>query len=231
MTEPLQSFNQVNTMSLKERVLIVLREAILNGELRPGQTLIETELAAQMGVSRAPLREAIQILNTEGLLITVPYHGTTVKKLTKSDIEELYSLRSVLEAFALRCIIAKNDPTNAAHLRDLFDQMLAAANADDIKRVNEIDRLFHDTLIRLSNHNLLMSTWSGVAMRVRQVMALRNMRNSDIKQIAYNHMPLIEAIEAGDEALSVRLIGEHVASAGDLLAEYWPDDEDEGGNS
>lgn len=231
MEKPSLTFNQIGNKSLKERILATLREAILSGELRPGQTLVETELASQMGVSRAPLREAIQILNTEGLLETIAYHGTTVKKLTKTDIEELYSLRIVLETFAIRRIISQKNPAHVQRLHELFNDMRNAADQDDIKGVNAIDRQFHDTLIELSDHKLLISTWSAVAMRVRQVMALRNMRNSDIKQIARNHIPLIEAIENGDEEKAVEYITAHVASAGDLIAEYWPDDDTLDGQS
>lgn len=220
--------NQVSNKSLRERVLDVLRDAILQGDLKPGQSLVETDLAARLGVSRAPLREAIQILNKEGLVETVPYHGTTVRHLSKTDIEEVYSLRGALEAFAIGRIIARYDyKAVAEELRAIYEEMLEAADAGDLKRVNTIDREFHDALIRFSEHSLLLATWSGVSLRVRQIMALRNMRNSDIRQIAYNHLPIIEAIAAGDEPRAAQLIKTHVASAGDLIADAW-NDEDEG---
>jgi len=76
----------------------------------------------------------------------------------------------------------------------------------------------------MSNHSLLESTWNSVALRVRQVMAFRNQYNSDIKQIAYNHLPIIEAIGNNNATLAVPLIEEHVASAGDLIVEYWDED-------
>jgi len=151
----------------------------------------------------------------------MPYRGAIVRNLSRRDIEELYSLRSVLESFAVQRIIERNDAEQASRLRAVFESMLAAAQAGDLKAVNNIDREFHDTLIELSDHNLLVMTWSSVSMRVRQVMALRNRRNSDITRIAYNHLPIIEAIEKADEAEALRLIREHVASSGDLLAENW----------
>lgn len=223
MREPTAPLHQINNKSLKDRIVSVLRDAILSGDMRPGQPLIEMEIAAQLGVSRAPLREALQILNTEGLLETIPYHGTTVRKLNKTDIEELYSLRSVLETFAVRRLIAHNDPDHVNQLRQIYTDMMAAADEEDVNKVSEIDRVFHDALIQLSGHTLLFSTWNVVALRVRQIMALRNKQNSDIKQIARNHLPIIEAIAQGDEIEAVRLIEAHVASAGDLIAEYWDD--------
>jgi DNA-binding GntR family transcriptional regulator len=221
MAAPGKSLNHIDNKPLRDRVLDALRDAIVSAELKPGEPLIELELSAQLGVSRAPLREAIQILSREGLVETMPYRGAIVRNLSRRDIEELYSLRSVLESFAVQRIIERNDAEQAGRLRAVFESMLAAAQAGDLKAVNNIDREFHDTLIELSDHNLLVMTWSSVSMRVRQVMALRNRRNSDITRIAYNHLPIIEAIEKADEAEALRLIREHVASSGDLLAENW----------
>ena len=202
-------------------MLDALRDAILNGDFQPGQPLIETELAAQLGTSRAPLREALQILSTEGLVEIVPYHGATVRTLNRRDIEELYSLRSLLETFAARRIIENENAEAVPALRKVFEQMLAAAEVGDIKQVNRIDRDFHDTLIVMSDHKLLDSTWNSVSLAVRYVMAQRNRRNSDIRQIAYNHLPIIEAIEQRDVAQVTGLLEEHIASSRDLLVEQW----------
>lgn len=221
------SLNQLNNKPLREQVVDVLRDAIVQGEFKPGQPLVETELANQLGVSRAPIREALQTLNSEGLLETVPYRGTTVRRLSRSDIEELYSLRSVLEVFAVRRIIAHKRPEDVAVLRIHFQDMLKTADEGNLKKINDIDRSFHTTLIELSGHSMLISIWGGVALRVRQVMALLNEMNADMKQIAYNHLPLIEAIDAGDEGKATELIARHVAATGELIAAGWVDQEAE----
>lgn len=217
-----QNLPSIENKSLRERVLNALRDAIVNGEFTPGQPLIETELAAQLGTSRAPLREALQILSTEGLVEIVPYHGATVRALSRRDIEELYSLRSLLETFAARQIIEIDHTAEAVPaLHAVFEDMLAAAETGSMKQVNIIDRVFHDTLIQMSDHKLLDSTWSSVSLAVRYVMAQRNRRNSDMRQIAYNHLPIIEAIEHKDIPLVTRLLEAHIASARDLLVEQW----------
>lgn len=228
MQESIPSLDQINNKPLRERVVDALREAIISGDLKPGQTLVETELATRMGVSRAPLREALQILSGEGLVETAHYRGTTVRRLTKVDIEELYSLRAVLETFAIQRVMAQNPQEAALQLRQCYEQMLAAAESNDLKQVNLLDRAFHDTLIELSGHSLLMNTWSVVSMRVRQVMALLNRRNSNLKQIAYNHLPIIEAIEAEDAEKAVALIQKHVAASGELIAGGWDDNQGDG---
>lgn len=218
------SLHHIDNKPLRERVLDTLREAIVTGELKPGQSLVENDLAAQLGVSRAPLREAFQTLSREGLIELLPYRGTVVRKLTKQDIEELYSLRNVLEQFAIRRIITAQQDDDIAVLNRIFHDMLAAAQAGDLKALNLIDRRFHDGLITCSRHDLLVATWSIVNLRVRQVMALCNRRYSDLTEIAYNHVAIIEAIAARDEAKAFALIEAHVFSARDLIVEMWGDE-------
>lgn len=216
---------QLTNKPLREQILNILRSAIISGEFKPGQPLVESEIATRLGVSRAPVREALQTLSAEALVDTVPYHGTVVKVLNRRDIVELYSLRAVFEIFAIQRIIELNTLNAISTLRVVADDMMTAAQAGDIKLVTEIDRQFHDTLIRLSDHQLLAMSWNNISMRVRQVMALRNRRFSDLTQIAFNHIAIIDAIDAANEELAIRLIREHIASSGDLLAEMWDDEE------
>ncbi|MFQ3645816.1 MAG: GntR family transcriptional regulator [Anaerolineae bacterium] len=216
--------NRLNTLQnkpLRERVVEILRDAILTGELKPGEALVETDLATQLGISRAPLREALQQLSAEGLIETIAYHGSRVKELTRKDVEELYSLRTVYETFAARRIIQQGNPDAAKRLHDIYEQMLAASTAGDIRLLSLIDRNFHDAIIELSDHSLLRQSWSLVSLRVRQVMALSNRRMTSMNIIAQNHLRIVEAIGSGDVDLSVRLLEEHIASAGDLIAEHW----------
>jgi DNA-binding GntR family transcriptional regulator len=218
--------SEIQNKSLREQVTNALRDAILDGEFKPGHALIETDLASRMGISRAPLREALRVLSVEGLVETVAYRGTTVRELTKTDIEEIYSLRARLEAFAIHRIFQQAEHALVvAELRSIYEAMLRAAELNDLKRVNQEDRRFHTTLIELSHHSLLLSIWNMVSMRVRQVMALLNQRNRDLKQIAYNHLPIIEALEAGNEALALDVIQQHVANTGNLIFENWSEGE------
>src|SRR5262245_19267788 len=127
--------DEIQAKSRREHVLDQLRDAILDGELKPGDSLIESDLATALKVSRAPLREALQILTVEGLVENIPYHGSTVRLLTPKDIEELYSLRGALEAFAIERIIEHNDPQTQDTLRQIYEAMRQAALAGDLKQV------------------------------------------------------------------------------------------------
>lgn len=212
---------QIKNMSIREQTLDTLRGAILTAELKPGQTLIEMDLSQQLGVSRAPIREALRILNSEGLVTTIPYHGTRVRHLTKADIEEIYSMRILLETFAVRQVMQAEKPSHFGVLRDTYQQMVEAGGRSDIRRVNMLDRDFHDALIALSGHRLLASIWQMVSMKAQQVMALVNRRNTDLRQIAQGHLPLIDALEQGNASQATALLKAHIASAGVLIAEDW----------
>lgn len=212
---------QIRNVSIREQTLDALRDAILSGELKPGEALTEMDLSRQLGVSRAPIREALRILNSEGLVETIPYHGTTVRRLTRADIEEVYSMRILLETYALERALQRDDAAALARLRAIVHDMVRAGDSGDLKAVNGHDRAFHTALIDMSGHRLLRSLWPLVAMKARQVMALVNRRNRDLTQIARSHLPLLDAMEAGDSAQARALLRQHIATAGLLIAEDW----------
>lgn len=201
----------------------MLRELIVTGELKPGDSIIETDLSAQLGVSRAPLREALQILNTEGLIEIIPYHKTTVRRLTRYDIHELYGIRSVLEAFGMRQIIERGDSDAIETLKGVYEEMVAAADAGNAAEASQRDHEFHNMIITLSQHSLLISMWAGVSQRVRQVLALRDMVRTNIREIARSHQVLIDVLEEGDVDKAAGLIEAHIMDASDLIVEVWED--------
>lgn len=212
-----KQFSEINNVPLRQKIVNVLREAILSGELKPGEALVETALAAQLGVSRAPLREALRTLSKDGLIESVAYRGTKVKTLNRKDVEEIYSLRGLHETFALQRIIARDDIATIEPLKQICKNMQKAAKAKDFKTLNQEDDAFHRQLILLAEHDMLTAIWDQLALRVRQLMALRNQLNRDPMTIAMNHPPIVNAIENKDLAQATALIEKHVASAKDLI--------------
>lgn len=199
---------------LRMEVAVILRNAIINGVLKPGTPLVEVTLAEKLGVSRAPVREGILLLESEGLIETVAYKGKRVRPLTARNIEEIYSLREQFELFAVSRIIKAS--TDVSELRGHCATMRAAAKAKDLAALNTADEAFHRDIIRLSDHSLLLSQWNNVYLRVRQVMALRNSANSDLGIVAKAHAPIVEALESRDFARASELLSKHIRSAADL---------------
>ena len=220
MNEELSSvgvqLREIANLPLQARIADVLREAILCGDLRPGQTLTEVSLAQQLQVSRAPVREAFRSLAKEGLLESVPYKGTRVRPLSRTDIEETYSLRGQLEAFAVTRIIERTASVDFAPLEASCQTMQELAAVGDVAGLNREDERFHKTLIELADHALLMSVWATLSLRVRQIMALRNRQNQDPMEVALNHPPIVAALKAKDLSGALSYLERHVASAADL---------------
>lgn len=192
---------------LKVQIADQLRRAIVTGRLRPGAVLVETALAEQLNVSRAPIREAVQILENDGLVETVAYKGKRVKPLTIREVVETCEMRTVFEVTAVRRILAQGTAVDT--LWQPCQAMAEAAAAGDREALVAADETFHRMLIALSGQALLMQLWAGLYLRIHQIMSLRNDRDVNLVDIAANHPPIVRALAAGDGALAERLIGEH----------------------
>ena len=195
---------------LRSQIAEMLRRAIVSGKLRPGSVLVEATLAEQMNVSRAPIREAIQILENDGLVETVAYKGKRVKPLTAREVEETYNLREVFEVMAVRRILQYGRPVAA--LWALCHEMDRAADAGDQDKRTAADEAFHRTLIQVADHDLLLASWNSLYLRIHQIMALRNTVQPNLFDISGTHPPIVRALEAHDVDEAVRLITEHTSS-------------------
>ena len=217
--KPTGALGNVDTRPLRQQIADSLMRAILDGDIRPGEALVEMDIASRLGVSRAPVREALQLLAHTSLVETAPYRGTTVRRLTHTDVEEVYSLRTIHETFALRRAMAIDAAATAAELRVVSDGMAGIAASGDWAKLASEDARFHETLIRHARHGLLLQAWRDIHLRVRQIMAPRNRQNVDSMEVFYRHLPIGEAMEAGDVEAAVRRLEEHIASAADLVVE------------
>jgi len=211
---PISDIAPIENQPLRMQIAERLRRAIVSGRLVPGAVLVETALAEQMNVSRAPIREAIQILENDGLVETIAYKGKRVKPLTAREVEEIYGLREVFEVLAVRRIL--DNGTSVTLLRDHCHAMDAAVQDDDYEALIAADEAFHRTLIKLSDHQLLLALWNNLYLRIHQIMALRNRDERNLAEVAGNHPPIVDAIEAGDRALATKLISEHTRALADF---------------
>ena len=205
--EPAVEIAPIENVPLRVQVASRLRDAILSGRLRPGTSLVETALAEQMNVSRAPIREAIQLLVNDGLVETIAYKGKRVKPLTAREVAETYSLREVFEVMATRRVLENGAPLDA--LREPCAAMQRAADAGDLPALNAADQAFHQALIGLADHDLLLAAWKSNYLRIHQIMSLRHKGDEDLHAIAANHPPIVDALEAGDAERAIALVEAH----------------------
>lgn len=216
ITQPAAYADGFNHQPLRTVVANALRDAILDGSLMPGDSLVEKTIAEELEISRAPVREAIRMLAEEGLVESVPYKGSRVRSLSRRDVREVYAIRGLLERFALELVL-KEGPADMSELEAACMEMERAATVGDARALNEADERLHRSLIEMADHELLVTLWSQIELRARQILALRNDQIGDLTTVAVNHRSIVTAIAAGDADRAKQLIEEHVASGTELV--------------
>ena len=208
---------------LVEVVVQQIANGIVTGNLRSGDKLVETKLGEQLGVSRGPVREAFHRLEKMGLVERIPNRGAFVSTLTERDIEELYSVRELIEGLGARLIATRRDPQAIARLQTLLEEMRQCAAAGDQKRMITVDADFHDALVKLSDHKLLGEIWAIVNVRLRRFLLLKRQRlYRTLGEAAPLHAPIVEAIVAGDPGRAETEARHHVVEAGRGVARLLP---------
>ncbi|THV34682.1 GntR family transcriptional regulator [Glycomyces buryatensis] len=187
-----------------------LREMITRGVLAPGERLKEVELAESMSVSRGPVREAISILERDGLIESQRHRGARVITLTYDDIEEVYSLRIAIERLAMeRCAARFTDETLTA-MDEVIDRMKELAGTTDGEDHVALDLEFHDLVYEAADHARLQRTWALLRSQVAMFLNARTDRE-DFRSSAWKeHAELRDVLASGDAPASVAAIEKHI---------------------
>lgn len=198
--------------ALSDTVVVRLREAILHGTLAPGEVLKEIQLAESLGVSRGPVREALNRLETEGLVIRQPGRRAIVARLSRKDLDEVFSLRLALERLAVRLACATASPNILAEMQEVVDQMARAMfGAAAASQAAELDLAFHDLLYQMSAHQRLIAFWAQLRPQVHVFLLSRNVAAPDFRDItAKGHQEILDALTAHDEARVLDIIEQHL---------------------
>lgn len=208
------TLGRVNRDGLSAAAAGEIREAILEGRLERGVRLGEVELAEGLGISRAPVREALLRLEQEGLVTSSRYRGTNVVELTRQDIDELVTLRSALEALAWsRCSAGVSDQV-VADLEDCVQRMRQAVGRQAYPELVRLDIEFHDQVMRAAGHKRLYSVWTAIKWQVALYLLNRRILSDDYHTIIVTeHQQLITDLCSGKQELAVNAIEEHIAAA------------------
>src|SRR5690625_395334 len=156
--------------SIVGKVTDVLREAIWNGELTPGTRLVERDLATKLEVSRAPLREALRLLERDGLVVMEPRRGVRVRTLTATDVEELYELRAAIEGLATELAIERATDTELATLNEMVKKTASTAQGSTTSPIDD-DWEFHRALVRTAGSKRLLQAWENIGGEIRLALA------------------------------------------------------------
>lgn len=201
--------------SLASQVADRLVEAVAQGRIEPGQRLYETELATELGVSRIPIREALRLLEGQGLLVARHHRGIRVIALDEAWAQQLYELRIAIERVALRHAAQAyaREPDRLKALDRIIAQMHDAAAAGDRDAVNLADLAFHETVCAESGSPLLVTLWQAIRRHLRILFAREADRDSALAAVPAQHQQLRALLAAGDEAALDRAIEAHIMGA------------------
>ncbi|MCX4648815.1 GntR family transcriptional regulator [Streptomyces sp. NPDC056910] len=198
-----------------ERVTRQLRDDILDGVRKPGSKLVERELAAQIGVSRVPVRDALRVLVAEGLVTPRPRTWAVVREFTPTDIADLNEVREALEVMTFRLAAQRGDRVGLGRLRSNLDEELAAARAGDAVRARRAAADFHETVTSMAANELLSELEGTLRSRMRWLLG----RHDDLLAMALEHEALYAAVADRDVALVEELVVEHLENSRRAIAD------------
>jgi len=214
-----QVFKQVPHKSLREAALSAIRQAISRGDLKPGQRLVESDVAEQMGISRAPVREALRQLETEGLVVSEPHRGTFVTEVSATDLWEIYTLRAAIEGLAVRLVTEKASAEMLAQLQQAVADMAQAAREGDLARLAALDMAFHETLCRASGNSRLLAAWLSMIAQIRTFIDLASTLYLPADEVVDLHTEVVEHIKNGRAEEAGRSLARHILDVGERICQ------------
>jgi DNA-binding GntR family transcriptional regulator len=188
----------IQPINLREQVVEQVKTAIIEGRLKPGDHMVEATLTKQLGVSRTPLREALILLEREGLVESFPNRGTFVRKFDLADVSLIFSMRIALENFAADLIIKTLDKSDFEKLENLVEEQRRYIRNKDFKHVRATDMNFHRYLIERSEHPLLIRNWSEIVAQIAALLYMRAeaMPNYNESLAIADHKRILEAYKS-----------------------------------
>jgi DNA-binding GntR family transcriptional regulator len=197
--------------SLRHRITNVLRTEIVSGRLKPGDRIVEEEVAEQLKVSRGPVREAFRQLEQEGLVFSYPYRGTEVLGVSQEEVEEiLVPIRLTLERFAFRHALPRLTAADLDELATLVTAMQRAAAEGDLDQLAEDDVLFHELVIARSGHPHCLQIWKTIEPRVRAHFRRDAPVHPSPFELPDEHQELLDALGTRDEATVIAVLERHI---------------------
>ena len=195
---------------LSEQVYQTLRSAILEGDLTPGERLVEAELANRLQVSRTPVRDSLRLLAAERLVRSLANGRFEVVRPTLQEVKELYECRMALEGTAARLAAGRcrgSDPV----LEETLDGMALAYRREDLAGVRDWNTRFHERLLQLADNATLAELAGNIRSRILMVRSLVLKAHQEPRHILEDHRQIVAAVTAGDGMRSETLVREHIA--------------------
>jgi DNA-binding GntR family transcriptional regulator len=208
---PVAGARRIDQPSLVQLAADAIRDMVLSGELAPGARLVEDRLTQVLGISRPPLREAMRVLEREGLIQSVPRRGSVVTELTQADIREISSLRSTLETMAIELGVPVRDTSRLRRCHDALEAMAESVRRQDRAGLARHSFEFHLAVVALSGHRRLQEVYRSLCLQMYIVRnnELRERLFESLEENVERHRRLLALIESGDRGAVLAELAVH----------------------
>jgi DNA-binding GntR family transcriptional regulator len=203
-------FKRVKDYSRVDQIWMQLRSAILHGQLLAGDRLTELDIAARLGTSQGPVREALQRLEHEGLVIRVAHIGTFVSPLSYDEMHDIFAVRAEVETRAIRRTALQITLAQCDELLELVELMRESGRSGHLAQLIDHDMALHERICAWSGNTTLLRTWRMLYVQVQRFIILTHPYYfPNLVDVAEQHVPLVEALRLRDPDLAARSIDEH----------------------
>ena len=197
-------------LPLRDVVFNTLRQAILTGELKPGERLMEIHLANRLGVSRTPIREAIRKLELEGLVIMIPRRGAEVAQITEKSLKDVLEVRRALDALCVELACDRIDEEGLAALEKACEAVEAAMKTNDLKKIAQADVAFHDIIVRATDNARLIQLVYNLSEQMYRYRFEYIKDTSSHAQLIKEHRILFESIRDKNKQIAAETAQLHI---------------------
>ena len=206
------SENTGNFQLLKHRAYEAIRQRIIDLALRPNEQLIEQRLTEQLGFSKSPIREAIQRLEQEGLVYSLPFKGCFVAEITEKDIREIFQLREALETFCIKIGCETFSKKEIQEFKKFLGKAEKALRDENLKDCYVFDRQLHEMLISFSKNAKIIQSYSTLKDHLYRYWNFSNLISGRVAKSHEQHLLIVEALEQRDKRLAEARVSTHLES-------------------
>ncbi len=206
-------------LTLREKILETIRDAIIAGGLKPGEKVAEPELAERFGISRTPIREAFRQLESEGYLTVVPRKGAVVAAFSQRDVEEFYAIKSILEGYAARRACEKLTPRDIEKLQAINDRLRQLAEEGDVKHFFKVHNSFHDLFVKAADNEKLTEMITALVGRFQRLRIASLSVPGRMEFSVGEHQKIIDAFRNKDAGQAESLVRGNAEYGGRVLVQ------------
>lgn len=201
---------------LSNQIKEIIINEIISGELKPGERIIENSLTRRLDVSQAPVREALRELVVMGFLESVPYKGTTVRRFSQEELNEVYLVRSALESLGARLAASRITSDDQKTLQDILDRMVDEARKGSLRETARLNTEFHETILIISGNRMLHNLWKSMQFGYWTLLTT-TMSGRDLEALALRHEAVLEALMSKDPEKARKAMQFHLEEFGHLI--------------